>query len=158
MLTEKEKKEIEKELRHYDYKQAACIEALKIVQRHRGWISDDSILDIAEFLEMTPDELDGVATFYNLIFRRQVGKHVIFICDSISCWVMRYEDILDYLQERLGIGPGETTADGKFTILPVACLGACDGAPAIMMDETLYTNVNRALLDDMLCMCDRRQT
>jgi NADH-quinone oxidoreductase subunit E len=150
MLTEKERDEIERELGKYDRKRAACVEALKIVQRYRGWISDESLRDISGVLEMTPDELDGVATFYNLIFRRQVGRHVILICTTISCWVMGYEEILNHLQERLGIKPGETTADGRFTLLPVPCLGACDGAPALMIDDTLYTNVSRVLIDNIL--------
>ncbi len=153
MLTEKELEEIEGELAKYGdagTKRAACVEALKIVQRYRGWISDESLRDIAGALEMTPDELDSVATFYNLIFRRQVGRHVILICTTISCWVMGYEEILNRLQERLGILPGQTTADGRFTLLPVPCLGACDGAPAIMIDDTLYTNVSQALIDKIL--------
>ncbi len=150
MLTEKEREEIERELGKCDHKRAACVEALKIVQRYRGWISDDGLRDIADVLEMTPEELDSVATFYNLIFRRQVGRHVILICTTISCWVMGYEEILNHLQERLGIQPGETTADGRFTLLPVPCLGACDGAPAIMIDDTLYTKVSQALIDKIL--------
>jgi len=153
MLTEKEREEIERELAKYGnsgQKRAACVEALKIVQRYRGWISDESLGDIAGALEMTREELDSVATFYNLIFRRQVGRHVILICTTISCWVMGYEEILNHLQERLGINPGETTADGRFTLLPIPCLGACDGAPAIMIDDTLYTNVSRVLIDNIL--------
>ena len=153
MLSEKELEEIERELAKYGdagTKRAACVEALKIVQRYRGWISDESLRDIAGALEMTPDELDSVATFYNLIFRRQVGRHVILICTTISCWVMGYEEILNHLQERLGIKPGETTADGRFTLLPVPCLGACDGAPAIMIDDTLYPNVSLVLIDNIL--------
>jgi len=153
MLTVKEREELERELAKYGRdarKRAACVEALKIVQSYRGWISDDCIRDIAGFLEMTPEELDSVATFYNLIFRRQVGRHVILICTTISCWVMGYEEILNHMQERLGIKPGETTADGRFTLLPVPCLGACDGAPAIMIDETLYTNVSQVLIDNIL--------
>jgi len=153
MLTEKERDDIERELAKYGNsgpKSAACLDAMKIVQRYRGWVSDDAIRDIAVVLEMTPEELDGVATFYNLIFRRQVGRHVILICTTISCWVMGYEDILKHLQERLGIQLGETTADGRFTLLPVPCLGACDGAPAIMIDDTLYPNVSRVRIDDIL--------
>jgi NADH-quinone oxidoreductase subunit E len=150
MLTEKEIEEIERELAQCEHKQAACIEALKIVQRYRGWISDESLCDIAGFLDMTPEELDSVATFYNLIFRRSVGRHIILLCTTISCWVMGYEDILGYLQERLGIKPGETTSDGRFTLLPIPCLGACDGAPAIMVDEALYTTVTPEKIDEIL--------
>jgi NADH-quinone oxidoreductase subunit E len=150
MLTENEIEEIERELAQSEHKRAAGIEALKIVQRYRGWISDESLCDIAGVLDMTPEELDSVATFYSLIFRRSVGRHVILICTTISCWVMGYEDILCHLQERLGIKPGETTSDSRFTLLPVPCLGACDGAPAIMVDETLYTTVTREKIDEII--------
>ncbi|NIP27499.1 NADH-quinone oxidoreductase subunit NuoE, partial [candidate division KSB1 bacterium] len=75
MLTDEERKEIEEEIKHYPQKRGACIEALKVIQRHRNWVSDESIKDVAEMLEMTPDELDGVATFYNLVFRHPVGRH-----------------------------------------------------------------------------------
>lgn len=149
MLTEEEKKEIEKELRHYTHRQAACVEALKIVQRHRGWISDE-IPDIAALLGMTPEELDGVATFYSLIFRKPVGKHVILICDTVSCYVMGYERIRDHLTSRLGIDPGETTEDGQFTLLPVACLGACDEALAMMIGDKLYTELTPEKIDRIL--------
>jgi NADH-quinone oxidoreductase subunit E len=150
MLTEKEKDEIERELGRHERKRTACIEVLKIVQRHRGWISDESLSDIAVVLEMTPEELDSVATFYNMIFRRRVGRHVILICTTVSCWVMGYEGVLNYLQERLGIKPGETTADDRFTLLPIPCLGACDGAPAIMVDDTLYTNITEEKMDEII--------
>jgi NADH-quinone oxidoreductase subunit E len=150
MLTEAEKKEIEAEARHYDYKRAACVDALKVVQRPRGWVSDESLRDVAEYLEMTPDELDNVATFYNLIFRKPVGKHVILVCDSVSCWIMGYERVRQRLSERLGIGFGETTADERFTLLPIVCLGACDHAPAIMIDDDLCRDVDPEKLDAIL--------
>jgi NADH-quinone oxidoreductase subunit E len=150
MLTEEEKREIETELQHYEQKQAACIEAMKIVQRHRGWVSDESIQDIARLLELTPDELDSVATFYNLIFRRPVGKHVILICDSVSCWIMGYEDLRQHLAERLGINLGETTSDGRFTMLPIVCLGTCDHAPALMIDNDLYQDLDPQKIDHIL--------
>jgi len=142
MLTEAEQKEIETEIAHYPNKRAACVDALKIVQRNRGWISDESLEDIAGFLEMTPDELDDVATFYNLIFRRPVGKHVILLCDSVSCWIMGYPKIRQKLNEELGIDFGETTSDGQFTLLPIVCLGDCDHSPAMMIDHDLYHDLD----------------
>jgi NADH-quinone oxidoreductase subunit E len=154
MLSKEERAEIEAEVQHYDYKRGACVEALKIVQRHRGWVSDESIQDIADFLDMTPDELDGVATFYNLVFREPVGEHVILICDSVSCWIMGYEDLLDYLAARLGITLGQTTEDGRFTLLPAPCLGACDRAPVMMIDEELHTNLDPGKLDQILAQYD----
>jgi NADH-quinone oxidoreductase subunit E len=150
MLTEEERREIEAELTHYQQKRAVCIEALKIVQRHRGWVSDDAIRDLAEHLEMTPDELDSVATFYNLIFRRPVGKHIILICDSVTCWILGYERLRQHLTARLGIQLGETSADGRFTLLPIVCLGTCDHAPALMIDDDLHRDLEPAELDEIL--------
>ena len=123
MLTAEERQEIEAELARYPTKEAVCIDAMKIVQRHRGWVSDESIRDIGELLEMSSADLDGVATFYNLIFRKPVGPHVIMLCDSVSCWIMGYDRIREHLTARLGIRFGETTADNRFTLLPIVCLG-----------------------------------
>src|SRR6478736_1601619 len=141
MLTVEEKKEIDAAIHVVPYKQAACIEALKVVQNHRRWVSDESLKDIATYMEMSSEELDSVATFYNLIFRRPVGRHVILVCDSISCWVMGYENLTVALKQRLNIAFGETTTDSRFTMLPNCCLGCCDGAPALMIDNDLYKNV-----------------
>ncbi|RJQ20528.1 MAG: NADH-quinone oxidoreductase subunit NuoE [Nitrospiraceae bacterium] len=149
MLTEEERKEIRDELKRHAHKQAACVEALKIVQRHRGWVSDE-VRDIAELLEMTPDELDGVATFYSQIFRRPAGKHVIRVCDGVSCWVMGYDIVRRHLKVRLGIDAGETSSDGQFTLLPISCLGACNIAPAMMIDDELYGNLTFEKIDGIL--------
>jgi NADH-quinone oxidoreductase subunit E len=150
MLTEEEKKEIDAEIGHYPDKRAVCIDALKIVQRRRRWISDDNLRDLAEYLGMTPDELDNVATFYNLIFRKPVGRHVILLCDSVSCWIMGYERLREAFKNRLGIDFGETTPDERFTFLPIVCLGTCDHAPAMMIDDELYRDLDPAKLDEIL--------
>ncbi|HEV2248515.1 MAG TPA: NADH-quinone oxidoreductase subunit NuoE [Terriglobia bacterium] len=150
MLTEEEKREIEAELPRYEQKRAVGIEALKVVQRHRGWVSDEALREVADFLEMTPDELDNVATFYNLIFRRPVGRHVILICDSVTCWIMGYERLLQALQDRLQIRLGETSPDKRFTLLPIVCLGTCDHAPAMMIDEDLHQDVDLSRLEEIL--------
>ncbi len=150
MLTEQERKEIELEFPRYATKRAVCIDAMKIIQKHRRWVSDEAIHDIAEFLNMEPDELDSVATFYNLIYRKPVGRHVIAICDSVSCWIMGYERLLNQLQTRLGIKIGETTKDDRFTLLPNVCLGACDHAPVIMIDNDTYRDLTSDKLDAIL--------
>ncbi len=136
--------------RQYEARRGACIEALRLVQRSHGWISDGRLREVARLLEMSPDELDGVATFYNLIFRRPVGRHVILICDSVSCWIMGYEALRDAFHTQLGVRLGETTADGRFTLLPIVCLGACDHAPTIMIDDDLHHDVDPARLDALL--------
>jgi NADH-quinone oxidoreductase subunit E len=150
VLTPEERREIESEMSHYPTKQSVCIDALKIVQRHRGWISDESLEEIAEFLGMSTDELDSVATFYNLIFRQPVGRHVIFYCDSVSCWLMGCGRLRDDLSRKLGIRPGQTTADGKFTLLPIVCLGACDHAPVLMVDSDLHRDMTPQNISSIL--------
>src|SRR5687768_9609668 len=110
MLTAQEQIEIEKAISVMPIRKSACIEALKVIQRHRRWISDESLREVAVYMEMTPDELDSVATFYNLLFRKPVGRHIILLCDSISCWVMGYDRIREHLIEKLGIKYGETTS------------------------------------------------
>jgi NADH-quinone oxidoreductase subunit E len=150
MLTTEEISEIEAEAAHYPNRRAVCIDALKIVQRRRGWVSDESLRDIAAHLGMSPTDLDSVATFYNLIFRRPVGRHVIMMCDSVSCWIMGRDRIRKHLSERLGIGFGETTPDDRFTLLPIVCLGCCDHAPAMMVGADLHSDLDPQKIDTQL--------
>ncbi|QJB30249.1 NADH-quinone oxidoreductase subunit NuoE [Chitinophaga oryzae] len=150
MLSAIEIEKISHELRHVPVKKAACIEALKIVQQERRWVSDESVADIAAMLEMSTAEVDSVATFYNLIFRKPVGRHIILLCDSISCYVMGYTALRQRLHEILLIGYGQTTADERFTLLPNACLGTCDHAPALMIDEDLYRDLQPEDLEQIL--------
>jgi len=150
MLTNEEKQQIDDKIAQYPQKKAACIEAMKIVQDHRRWISDESLKDIAAYLEMTPEELDSIATFYNLIFRKPVGRHVILICDSISCWIVGYDKILKKLTDTLNIQFGETTEDERFTLLPIPCLGTCDHAPALMIDEDLHRDLTPEKIENIL--------
>lgn len=150
MLSAEERKEIDAEMTHYPEKKSVCIDAMKIVQRHRGWISDESLRDIAEYLDMSVDDLDGVATFYNLIYRKPVGRHVISVCDSVSCWIMGYESIREKLSKTLGVEFGGTTADNRFTLLPIVCLGACDHAPVMMVDADLHRDLDPQRLEQLL--------
>ncbi len=150
MLSKEEIERIKKEMVKFPVKSAASIEALKIVQDKQRWVSDESLVEVAAILEMPATELENVASFYNLIFRKPVGRHVIFVCDSISCWVMGYEKILDLLHKKLGISYGETTKDDRFTLLPIQCLGNCDHAPTIMIDNDLYNNLTEEKMEDIL--------
>ena len=150
MLTDEEKKEIQEEIKHYPIKKAASIEALKVVQKHRGWVSDEGIKDIAAELEMSAEELDSVATSYNLVFRKPVGKNIILMCDSISCWVMGYERLYDHLKKKLGVQFGQTTKDNRFTLLTIPCLGTCDRAPALMINNDLHRDLTPEKLDKIL--------
>jgi len=143
-LSPEEIAEIEHEIALVPRRDGAAIDAMLVVQKHRGWVSDESLKAIANLLEMSAEELEGIATFYNLIFRKPVGEKVILLCDSVSCWLRGYEDVKKRLSESLGIEYGETTADGRFTLLPVPCLGACDRAPVMMVGDELHTHLGES--------------
>lgn len=151
MLTDSEKAGIEHEAARYADRRAVCIDALKIVQQHRGFVTDEAVADLSSYLGMSRAELDSIATFYNLVFRRPVGRHVILLCDSVSCWITGYEKVREALCARLGIGGfGETTDDGRFTLLPIPCLGACDHAPAMLIDGELHGDLAPDRLESLL--------
>lgn len=150
MLTEQELKDIEEEIEHSPTSRSVCVDALMVLRKHRGWVSDEALADLAAVLGMTPVELDSVATFYNLIFRRPVGRHVILVCDSISCWLTGEERLVDHLQRKLGIKLGETTTDDMFTLLPTVCLGHCEQAPVMMLDDRIIGNLTEEKIDQIL--------
>jgi NADH-quinone oxidoreductase subunit E len=150
MLTDKEINEIEAEIKQYPYPAVACIDALKIVQKYRGWVSDEAVRDIAKLLSISNEEVDGVATFYSRIYRKPVGRNVILLCDSVSCMIMGYQSLYDYISGRLGIRFGETTPEGRFTLLPVSCLGDCDNAPAMMINDDHFNRLTIERIDELL--------
>jgi NADH-quinone oxidoreductase subunit E len=150
MLTEQELRDIEEEVAHSPTPRSVCVDALMIIRKHRGWVSDEAVADLAETLQMTKSEVENVATFYNLIFRKPVGRHVIMVCDSISCFIMGEERLADHLKRKLGIEFGETTSDGMFTLLPTVCLGHCDIAPVMMLDGEIIGHLTEAKIDSIL--------
>lgn len=149
-LSAEELEAIETEVSHLPDRPSAAIEALRIVQDRRGWVSDESLRGIADALQMSVEHLDSIATFYNLIFRKPVGRHVIMVCDSISCFIMNCPKIRAALCDQLGVQPGETTADGRFTLLPIVCLGACDKAPVMSINDELFGDLEVDALPGIL--------
>jgi len=148
-LTTEQIKEIKEIYKHFPKKDAACVEGLKVIQKYHRWVSDEAVKELAEILDMSPAAIDSVATYYSLIFRRPVGKHVIFICNSVSCWIMGYEKILTDIKMKLNIDYGETTSDGRFTLLSIPCLGNCDHAPAMLIGEDLHEDLTSGKLDNI---------
>ena len=149
ILSDEEVREVEAECAHLPDRKSAAIDAMMIVQRHRGWVSDESLGAIAHLLGMSVENLDSIATFYNLIFRKPVGRHVVMVCDSVSCYVMGADSLRKRIEAHLGISLGQTTEDGRFTLLPIVCLGACDKAPTMMIGDELIENVDAEQLDDI---------
>ncbi|MGP9814569.1 NADH-quinone oxidoreductase subunit NuoE [Rhodopseudomonas sp. NSM] len=112
---------------------AAMLEALKLVQEAEGWVSDAHLKEAAEALGVTTAEIDSLATFYSQIFRSPVGDTVILLCDGLSCYLCGGDAVRDAVMSRLGIGFGETTPDGKFTLINICCVGGCDRAPVALV-------------------------
>lgn len=138
ILTKQEIDAIHEYMHHYPQARAASLDALKYVQRRNGWVNDAQVNAIANILDVPVTDIEGVATFFNRIYRTPVGRHVILICDSIACYLTGYEELASELKQQLGIEFGQTTSDGRFTLLPICCLGNCDKGPAVLIDEDTY--------------------
>ena len=126
------------------------VDLLRAIQAHHGWVPDEGVLLTAETLGVLPIEVEELATFYDKIYRYQVGRRVIHLCDSVCCWATGAEMIAGHLQQSLGIDFGETTDDGMFTLLPTCCLGACGDAPAMMIGLTTYGHLTPEKIDRVL--------
>jgi NADH-quinone oxidoreductase subunit E len=127
-----------------------AVDVLFALQAHSGWLPDEAVETAARLLGMTALEVDELATFYNFLYRSPVGRHVIHVCDSVVCWMQGAVSVLDHLRQRLGIAPGETTPDGLFTLLPVCCIGYCDRAPAMLVDQQVHGELTPERIDGLL--------
>lgn len=153
LLSERSRAEIDRWIAKYppDRKQAAVMAALRIAQdQNGGWLSVDLIEAVAEYLEMPPIAAYEVATFYTMYDLKPVGRHKVRVCTNISCLLNGSDRIMNHLQKRFGIKPDETSAGGKFTLKEVECLGACGGAPMMMVDKTYYENLTPEKVDEIL--------
>jgi NADH-quinone oxidoreductase subunit E len=138
MIPQQLRHELEQRVKSAVTNREAAVDVMKELQRHYGWLTDEAVLEAAELLGLSPLQVEELATFYEMIYRRPVGRHVIHVCDSISCWAAGGDPLLQKFEQMLGIRVGSTTADGVFTLLPCCCLGNCGKAPAVMIGERLY--------------------
>ncbi len=150
MLSEDRIKELREYVSSLEHPEEALVDLMHEAQETYGYLSDEAAEAVAEIAGVPVIKVEELATFYNLIFRRPVGRKVIFVCDSISCWVMGMENLFEHLKARLGIDIGQTTTDGAFTLLPICCLGACHVAPAMLVGDKLYGNLTPERIDEIL--------
>lgn len=138
-----------------DQRQSAVMPALRIVQdANGGWLTNELMDAIAVYLDMPPISVYEVATFYSMYEHKPVGKHKICICTNISCMLLGSDSVVEHFRKKLGIGLGETTADGRFTLKEVECLGACCGAPMMQIGTTYYENLTSEKIDQILAQLD----
>ena len=152
MISDLLKMELQARVAHAVTNREAAVDVMKELQRHYGWLTDEAVVEAAELLGLTPLQVEELATFYEMIYRRPVGKRVIHACDSISCWAMGGESLMAHLAAALGIKPGETTADGMFTLLPCCCLGNCGEAPTLMIGDTIHGRVTPEKATEILAV------
>ena len=134
-----------------DKKNSAVMSALRVMQdQNGGWLTTELMDAVAEYLEMEPISVYEVATFYSMYELKPVGKHKICVCTNISCMLCGSDEVVAHLKDRLGIGLGQTTDDGKFSLKEVECLGACGGAPMFQIDRSYYENLTPEKIDSIL--------
>lgn len=152
LLTAKEKHNVDAWIEKYpqDKKQSAVISVLTIVQSHYGYLTNELMDAVAEYLEMPAIAVYEVASFYTMFEREPVGKHIINVCTNISCQLAGSSDVVALFEKKLGIKIGETTPDGKFTLRGVECLAACVDAPAMQIDTNDYKKVTVDAIDEIL--------
>lgn len=142
MIPENMRQELQNRISAAITNREAAVDVMKQLQAHYGWLTDEAVVEAAELLGLSPLQVEELATFYEMIYRRPVGRHVIHVCDSISCWAMGGESLLQHLAALLGIKEGESTPDGLFTLLPCCCLGNCGQAPTVMIGDTIHGKVS----------------
>lgn len=150
MLRAETRTRIEALIERYPERRSALIPALKLAQREAGYLSAEVLCELAEIFRLTPNEVHEVASFYTMLFRKPVGKYVIWVCTNISCMLCDAEAILAHLVSRLGIRPGETTPDGRFTLMEAECLASCGTAPVVQINDDYYENLTLEKLDRIL--------
>ncbi len=150
MLSKELLERLQIEISKVDHPRELAVDVMFVLQNYYGYLSDEALEEGALLLGMTPLELEELATFYDFIYRKPVGRFVIHVCDGVVCWMNGYESVMDYLSKKLAIKPGETTEDGLFTILPSACIGYCDLSPAMLVNGRPYGPLTPEKIDDIL--------
>jgi NADH-quinone oxidoreductase subunit E len=150
MLNDRQIEDIESRSKAYPRKRSALLEALSIAQGEKGYIDGVDARQVADLLSLSIAEVHGAATFYHMIRNGPGGKHSVALCTNVSCTLRGAKEISLLIQERLGVSPGEVTEDGRFSFEEAQCLGCCDGAPCMMVDDELHGNLTREEVERIL--------
>jgi NADH-quinone oxidoreductase E subunit len=155
MISEQAKQRMRDLAARYPVSRSALLPALHIVQQEEGYITNEGLQVVAEVLNLTVDDVKSITTFYTMYYQKPQGKKVIKVCNSISCYLRNCDTLIKHLQNRLGIKPGETTPDGKYTLMTVECLASCTTAPVLQVNEEFVENMTCERADELLAELER---
>ncbi len=150
MYSQANEAKLDEIISHYPVKRSAILPALYIAQEEHGYVTDQDIKYLAQRLEMRVNEVEEVVTFYTMYSRKPVGKYKLQVCRTVSCMLLGAEQITEQISDKLGIGVGETTSDGKFTLQEVECLGYCDLAPCLQVNFDYHEKITRESVDKLI--------
>ncbi|HSQ60577.1 MAG TPA: NADH-quinone oxidoreductase subunit NuoE [Acidobacteriota bacterium] len=150
MLSAQARQKIEEIKSSHETNQSALIPALHAAQEDQGWLSEATQREVAALLGVTEQTVRGVVTFYTMFYQRPVGKYVLQVCRNLSCCLMGGHRLQQQIEQKLGIHEGETTTDGRFTLLSVECLGSCGTAPVVMVNDAYHEMVTPQDVDRLL--------
>jgi NADH-quinone oxidoreductase subunit E len=154
-FSENARKEIAAKVEQLPDRRSVLLPALYIAQREFGYISPEVMEYLASELGLPVSEVRGAATFYTMFNKEPVGKYHIQVCQNLTCSMLGAESLISYLEKKLGIGCGQTTADGKFSLSRVECLGSCGTAPVMQINDDYYENLTPEKIDEILAGLDR---
>ena len=149
-FSEETRREFERLLPRYPDRRAAVLPTLYLAQRDFGYLSDEAVRYVADLLGFPPSLIYGVATFYTMYNKKPVGKYHLQICRNLSCSLMGAEHLIEHVARKIGVKPGETTADGRFTLSTAECLGSCGTAPVMQINGDYYENLSEDSVDALL--------
>jgi NADH-quinone oxidoreductase subunit E len=150
MYSQANEKKLDELITHYPVKRSAILPALFIAQEEHGYVTDDDVKYLARRLDMRVNEVEEVVTFYTMYSRKPVGKYKLQVCRTVSCMLMGAEAITEHIEHKIGCGVGETSRDGRFTLMEVECLGYCDLAPCLQVNFDYHEKLTTASVDKLL--------
>jgi NADH-quinone oxidoreductase E subunit len=155
VLSDQSRKEIQRIRDEFPDPQSALLPALWLAQRdYGGWLPEAALDEVAAVMDLPASHVAATATFYTMLNKKPVGRHLVQVCTNIACSLLGAEHLVDYISKKLGIGVGETTPDGKFTLLEVECLGSCGTAPVMQIGDRYYEDLTEEKIDRILAELD----
>jgi NADH-quinone oxidoreductase subunit E len=150
MFSKSVEKEFQELLHKYPSKRSALLPALYMVQREQGYLTDEGIQYVGNLIGLSPAQVTEVATFYTMLFTKPVGKNILWVCHNLSCTLCGAEEIIEHLEKTLEIKAGQTTTDGKFTLLRQECLASCDTAPVMQVNDDYEESLTIARVNEIV--------